>query len=113
MNNTIKEFVKTLSITLIISLLMYGMFHNVRDFTFIFIYVLNFIGMTELLNNININWKVKLFSTLFIFFISVSTIVFLYGNDKILQDYLFLLCIIIISFTIKIFISKRVALDKN
>jgi len=107
-NSTVKESIKLLLISFVISLLAF-MFSDSRIGFFIypFVYFLTFLLVPYWLRNKNINWKIKLFSTIFIGITGIAAITYLYGAGRTLHRYIIVFCVIVVCCIVSNCIKKN------
>ncbi|AYO30309.1 hypothetical protein D2962_06465 [Biomaibacter acetigenes] len=111
MESTVKESIKLLLISFIISLLV-SMFSDfdlrIGFFVYVFVYFLSFLLVPYWLRNNNINWGIKLFLTIFVGIISITAIAYIYGIGRTLHTYTVAFCVLIISLIVINCIKKKI-----
>jgi hypothetical protein len=111
MESTVKESIKLLLISFIISLLV-SMFSDfdlrIGFFVYVFVYSLSFLLVPYWLRNNNMNRGTKLFLTIFIGIISITAIAYIYGIGKTLYRYTVVFCLLIITLLTINCIKKKI-----
>ncbi|WP_313346359.1 hypothetical protein [Sedimentibacter sp.] len=113
MNNALKESIKFIFISLIVSLIVYKSSNlGVDFFAYIFVYFLSFFILSFWLNNNNIKWGIKILLAVFIGIIGFTTIAYFYGSGKILTRYTIAFCVVYICFIVVNYIKKKLIKNK-
>jgi hypothetical protein len=108
MNNILKESIKFICISLIVSFIVYKSSNlGIDFFAYMLVYFLSFFILSFWLNNNNIKLVVKILLAVFVGIIGFTTIAYFYGTSKILTRYTIAYCVVYFCFIVVSYIRKK------